>query len=315
MVSKLQVGNQSSLPLTEPLNEKDRKNLHESVEKIAEYVGYFYKIKNSENKTIGSLCGTLHRCRGSLFGLSQPINKAILKADTVYLEHYNPRLVIDEGRKNAYKMLQECDSVILESAVSRYEHEIDSCVNNFGWAAIKSKHCFDQLSPFKKFELCRRHYEIIMARELDKRDTEVDIQGMDDFLCDISKELKKNTKGLQKNYSALYQEMINIARRSAPDIYLNPSFHREKRQFEIGCEEWLSGKIQVPRPIEDLSVEENRMKWELTCGRSEQIAAAILEHLQSGQGRAFYAFGFSHLYNQKSVISSLESHGFKVVRR
>jgi uncharacterized protein YbaP (TraB family) len=56
--------------------------------------------------------------------------------------------------------------------------------------------------------------------------------------------------------------------------------------------------------------------WEHVCGRSIKFAQTILEDLKNKeQGRALYAVGLGHFYDQKNVISSLESHGFKVIRQ
>lgn len=293
------------------LKEEVPKNLQESANKVREFVGFFYKIKDPQNKTIGNLCGLKHFCEGSLFKLSGPINKAIYKSDTIFLENKNPPKILEDRRKMIYKLIQDENPDIIALAVSRYEHEIHRRANDFGWEAIKSKCRFDHLSPFEKFELCRKHYDVIMALELGKNDEEISIQGMDDFIYSISKVLGKNIYGLETSVDISELEVATFSK----SLFLHPDFDKEKRGYTSGSKEWLTGKIEVPPNVkENPSSEEEQLYWNMTCGRTEKFSRIIMNHLRRGQGRAFYAFGFSHLYNQRSVIRSLQAKGFKIVR-
>lgn len=296
------------------LSEPEQKNLHEKAKKINGYVGYFYKIKDAHNKTVGYLCGTLHACEGALFSLSQPINRAILKSNKIFLENENPSQILEERQKNTYALIQQKSEAALTAAVSLYEVEIHQRENNFGWKKIKIDHGFDTLSPFEQFKLCRKHYDFIVAREVGKEGIEINIEGIDDFIYAISKKLQKDVFGLETMDDDLMADLQRVALMTSVDLSLQPNIDREKRCYLAGSKQWLSGTIVKPKPIKDIVSEENQMLWQMTCARSEKFARIIINDLRKEQGRSFYAFGFSHLYNQRSVIDLLQAHNFKVIR-
>lgn len=296
-----------------------------------DYVGYFYKIKNLNQETIGYLCGTRHFCQGTLFHLSGPISKALIKSQKIFLEKENPVQILEEREKKIYEVLREKEGHPLLSpyeeikkllndenydhAVSKYEEEINNRENNFKWNDVKINFHFDALSPFEKLKLCRKHYEMMMARELGKLEEELKIQGLDDFLYIIAQKLGKNVYGLDNNEADLELALFNATVLNSIGPFLHPNFEKEKQWSIQMSKMWLSGQIPITSYHKtDLSSEESKLYFDMTLGRSEKIAQVIIKDLQSQQGRSFYAFGSGHLFNPRSVICSLKSRGFKVIR-
>lgn len=261
--------------------------------------GILYKIEN-KGKTVYIL-GSIHIGKTSMYPMSAKILAPFYSADKLYIESNSLSDSMDYINKNQVLSKGDITSYLEPSVVNKLSKLFEE--NNI------SKDTYFKLNPWSL-------YGLISNIEMDKNLSPV--LGVDRFFLEKSillnipigeLEEAKSQIDLLKNFpEEKYIDLIS-------DLSLNYSERKKTSNSILNSliDSWTSGDIKNFTN----SIENNPKEFSdyLIKSRNDKFANKISKILESKDSKSsFIVLGGGHLVGETSVISKLESKGYKVER-